>query len=401
MNNLYDILEICLKEIENGADVDTVLFRYPELAEELRPILETSMQAKMLAAADPSPDVVRRSRANVMQQAARMREEQLRPSRRLWSVPLRRAVVSLAVVGALFMTSTGLVQAASTTLPGDNLYPVKRTWEDVHVMFTFNNQAREALEVAHENERLDELNDLFTEGRSANVDFAGTVMSQDGDLWQVSKIPVLISAGTDLGTQSVKIGDAVRVRGVTQTGGTVMAEHLDFLPAGIPLPEVEDDHSPAAGQEKPEDGQQQQNSGEDGSGEESGSGAPGQEATKSPQVESKIHEFSRDGVVDSFSGNTLVVNGQSMNISSAEIKGAPKIGGSAKVEGYFDANGVFVVTKIEFQSSGSDGGGSVNEDGNKNNDSNDGGSNNSGSDDGGGNDGGGDKSGSGGGGGDD
>ena len=401
MNDLYDILEICLKEIENGADVDTVLFRYPELAEELRPILETSMQAKMLAAADPSPDVVRRSRANVMQQAARMREEQLRPSRRLWSVPLRRAVVSLAVIGALFMTSTGLVQAASTTLPGDNLYPVKRTWEDVRVIFTFDTQAREALEVAHENERLDELNDLFTEGRSANVDFAGTVMSQDGDLWQVSKIPVLISAGTDLGTQSVKIGDAVRVRGVTQSGGTVMAEQLDFLPAGIALPDIEDDHSPAAGQEKPEDKQQQQNSGEDGSGEESGGGAPRQEATKSLQPESKIHEFSRDGVVDSFSGNTLVVNGQSMNISSAEIKGTPKIGASAKVEGYFNANGAFVVTKIEFQSSGSDGAGSVNEDGNKNNDGNDGGSDNSGSDDGGGNDGGGDNSGSGGGGGDD
>ena len=92
---------------------------------------------------------------------------------------------------------------------------------------------------------------------------------------------------------------------------------------------------------------------------------------------------------NSFSGNTLVVNGQSMNISSAEIKGTPKIGASAKVEGYFNANGAFVVTKIEFQSSGSDGAGSVNEDGNKNNDGNDGGSDNSGSDDGGGNDGGG------------
>ena len=111
MNNLYDILEICLQEIEDGADVDTVLFRYPEFAEELRPILETSVQAKMLAAAGPSVDVVRRSRAKVMQQAAQIREERLRPSRRLWSVPLRRAVVSLAVIGALFMTSTGLVQA--------------------------------------------------------------------------------------------------------------------------------------------------------------------------------------------------------------------------------------------------------------------------------------------------
>ena len=54
MSNLYDILEICLEEVENGADIDTVLFRYPQFAEELRPILETSTQAKMLAAADPS-----------------------------------------------------------------------------------------------------------------------------------------------------------------------------------------------------------------------------------------------------------------------------------------------------------------------------------------------------------
>ena len=40
MNKLYETLDVCLKEIEQGADVDTVLFSYPELADELRPILE-------------------------------------------------------------------------------------------------------------------------------------------------------------------------------------------------------------------------------------------------------------------------------------------------------------------------------------------------------------------------
>jgi hypothetical protein len=57
---------------------------------------------------------------------------------------LRRVLVSLAVIVALFVSSTGLVRAATTTLPGDNLYPVKRTWEGVLVLFTFDIQARQA-----------------------------------------------------------------------------------------------------------------------------------------------------------------------------------------------------------------------------------------------------------------
>src|SRR5512139_2133787 len=252
MNELYDVLELCLQEMETGTDIETVLSRYPKHAEELRPILETSVQAIGLAPMGPSPEVERRGRAKVLQQAALLREAQAQPTRRLWSVPLRRALVTLTVVGVLFISSTRLVQAASTTLPGDNLYPVKRTWEGVRVLFTFDNQAREALEVEHENERLDELNDLFTVGRSAKVDFAGTVMSQNGDLWQVSKIPVLISSQTELRSQPIVVGNAVRVKGYTQQGGTVMAERVELLPMGMPLPEVDDDHAPAAGQEKPE-----------------------------------------------------------------------------------------------------------------------------------------------------
>ncbi len=364
MNELYDVLELCLQEIEKGTDIETVLARYPKHADELRPILETSVQAVRMASPGPSPDVERRGRAKVLQQAALLREAQARPSRRLWSVPLRRALVTLSVIGLLFISSTRLVQAASTTLPGDNLYPVKRTWEDVRVLFTFNNQAREALEVEHENERLDELNNLFTEGRSAKVDFAGTVMSQNGDLWEVSKVPVLISAQTELRSQPIVVGDAVRVKGYTQPGGTVMAERVELLPVGMPLPEVGDDHSPAAGQEKPE-GEQQKSSVEDNSNEGSEDGAPKPEATRAPQEESKTREFSRSGVVEAVDGSTLVVNGQSMNISTVKIEGTPRVGATVKVEGYFDANGIFVVTRIEFENGGSEDGGSGSDTGGK------------------------------------
>ena len=42
MNKLFDALETCLQEMEDGADLDLVLSHFPEFAAELRPILKTA-----------------------------------------------------------------------------------------------------------------------------------------------------------------------------------------------------------------------------------------------------------------------------------------------------------------------------------------------------------------------
>jgi hypothetical protein len=362
MSNVYDILEICLEEIEKGTDIDSLLFRYPTYASELRPLLEAAAKAIKVDIADPSEAVVRRNRAKVLQHAAQLREATVRTRRRLWSVPLRRALVTLIVIGALFIGSTGLVRASTVTLPGDNLYPVKRTWEDVLVLFTFNMQAREALEVEHENERLYELREVFTQGRSVEVDFSGLVTRQNGDLWLVAGVPVAISAQTGLPVQAITVGDAVRVIGVTQADGSVLAQRIDMLPSGVPLPDIGDydsfepDHSAGSTQ-----------SGEDNSGEGSG-GESNATETQTPIIESNSGSGSEsgdehlNGVVESINGNILVVDGQILNIAFAEVSGNPRVGSTAKVEGYYDANGVFIVTRIEFERSGSDDGASVSED---------------------------------------
>ena len=277
MNNLYDVLEVCLQELENGADLETLLFRYPELADELRPILETAVKARSIPVSGPSAEVVRRSRARVLQHAAQLREGRAQSSRRLWTVPLRRMLVSLAVIVALFISGTGLVQASSTTIPGDNLYPVKRTWEDIRLLFTFDAQLRESLEIEHENERHEELYELFAEGRSAKVDFAGTVTRQIGDLLVVSKVPVVISPQTELRDGPVQAGDAVRVRGFTQADGSVLAERIDLLSEGAALPEVDDDDSSESEQDdrEGEDESEEDNSGKGSKGEGSRSGETG------------------------------------------------------------------------------------------------------------------------------
>lgn len=288
MNKLYEVLEICLQDMEQGADIDTVLFRYPDLADELRPILEASKNASSMAIPVPSTDVVRRNRARVLQRAAELREGKVKQaSRRFWFASFRRVAVTLVVVSILFASGTGLVRAASTTLPGDQLYPVKRTWEDVLVLLTFNLQQRDALEIKHENERLHELKELFAEKRFAEVEFAGLVTSQNGNEWMVAGIPVVISSQTEMHDQGIAVGSAVRVEGHTQDNGAVLAEKIKLLPSDAKVPDAGEEH-----EMEDKDDQELDQQVEDRAGEIE---SPKQEETEVHDSESKQESGSLDG----------------------------------------------------------------------------------------------------------
>lgn len=380
--NVYDVLEQCLNEIEQGADVDTVLFRHPEYADELRPILEASVKAKSMAVQEPSAEVVRRNRAKVMQRAAEMRESKVKPaSSRIWFASLRRVAVTLAVVLALFVSGTGLVRAASNTIPGDNLYPVKRTWEDVLLLFTFNSQEREQLEFDHENERLEELNELFTEGRSVNVDFAGYVTRQTGTEWRVSGIPVMISAQTVLPLEPVTVGDTVRVSGVTQPDGTVLAEQIAKLSPDIKLPSGNDNDAEI----EQENSNESESPMEDNSNSGNENEAPDVRETQTLHAESEPQNEYFEGRLESIDSknNVWVVSGKKLDVSTAEIKGTPMIGAPVKVEGYTGLNGIIIVTKIEILNSTNNNPSNSNDDENNDNekDDDDNDNNNNGSED--------------------
>ena len=238
MNNLNEALDVCLQEIELGADIETSLLRYPDIADELRPILETSIHAKGLAVSVPSSDMLQRNRAKLLQRAAELRETQLKSrSTPSWFNSLRRAAIALAVLVIVFLSGTGLVRASSTTLPGDNLYTVKRTCEDLVMLFTFDSQRRNSLEVEYETERLSELQELIAIGRSVEVDFVGIVTQQNGNEWLVAEVPVRITSQTELHDGAVSVGDAVRVFGITQSDKSVLAERIDRLPEGANLPD--------------------------------------------------------------------------------------------------------------------------------------------------------------------
>lgn len=242
---LYDILEICLKELEDGADLESVLARHPQYSDELRPILKASIKARGMAAPQPSPDTVHRGRARLLQRAAEIRETAMKPGvsaekpRKSVFPFVQRLTIALSLV-VFFCAATGIggigvLSASASALPGDGLYPVKRGWENARLIFTINPEARSALEAHFYSERLSEVTRLLAEGRLASVEFAGTYWQADGQVY-VSGIQVVIIDSTVLPVNALENGMAVLVRGSTTTSGTVEADSIQVLinPAVVP-----------------------------------------------------------------------------------------------------------------------------------------------------------------------
>jgi hypothetical protein len=236
---LYHALDACLRALEEGETVDAALARFPDLQADLRPLLDASLHARTLGGAPVPSNIQRLGRARLLQRAAEMRETKRAP-RRTWLYNFRPLAVALTLL-IIFFTSTGLVRASSGALPGDGLYPVKRTWESMQIFFAFNETEREGLELEHENERLHEIDELLAEGREEPVTFSGYVTAQDGDLWTVAGVPVRVSSQTRLPGQPVETGAGIKVTGRTDAQGFLIAQSVDVLPAGTVIPPIDDD----------------------------------------------------------------------------------------------------------------------------------------------------------------
>jgi hypothetical protein len=350
MNNIFDTLEICLQELEDGADLEAVLSRYPDLAAELRPILNASMMARTMAAPAPSPEAVRRGRAKLLQRASEMREGKTAPTKRM--IPIfQRLAISFTLTAFFLASGTGLVGASSKALPGENLYPVKRSWEDVRLFFTFNPNRKESLASEFESERLNEVSELLTEGRDETIQFAG-IFKQVNGITYVSGFAVLLP--TDL--KSPADGAPVVITGKTNAQGFVEIESIQELPEGsvVPVGEpIEGDHESNSNSGSGSEDGANSNS---GSASESGAGLGSgnethntSEATATPK--SELQSFEVNGTLASVSSTSFVINGLTYYFDIAKIDGVLKPGAVVEVKGYYSTDGKFIVTEVKVKDS--------------------------------------------------
>ncbi len=364
-DKLFDALETCLQALEQGEDVETALRRYPDLAKDLRPILEASLHARTLAATEVPAEAQRRGRARLLQRVAELREAQRAP-RRSFLFTFRPLAVALMLV-IFFLGGTGLVRASSGALPGDNLYPVKRGWEEFSLLFVADEVEREGLELEHENERFEEIRELLARGRTEKVSFSGYVVAVNGNQLNVGGLPVN-TAGAALPDQPVMVGAAVMVTGVTQPDGTIQATQLTFLPPDVVLPTVEPEEFE---QEDSEDSSEEAPHPEsDDQSEPDSQSTP--DAPESDDDDQRETDYVI-GDIEMMQGALWLVNGRPVDVSTAEIIGIPAVGVTVRIEGYYTSDGRFVATRIEVveDDSGSGGNDDQNNNDNENDNSND------------------------------
>jgi hypothetical protein len=213
-------LDAALQLRAEGVSVEVCLARFPQYAAALRPLLETAGHAASgLRAGEPlSPPNLARGRARVLQAA---RASQPRPAFLIW-----RWAVALAFVVTL---AVGVSAASAQSLPGDVLYPVKRTIEGAQLALAGDLPTRQQLEAEHNARRQDEARTLSQLKRAGVVEFEGSVESATAE--------ELVVAGVRIrGANTATPGERVRVNVRTTTEGAIVLEALSPITAPEPRP---------------------------------------------------------------------------------------------------------------------------------------------------------------------
>jgi hypothetical protein len=169
------LLERCLQEVARTGDTQAVLRRYPQHADHLRPLLEVALATGHTYADVPEPPGrLAAGRMRLLEAAARQRErapatqtstrrKETRPKMKLL-LATRLISAILAVVVGIAGIGGGIASAASDSLPGDALYPVKMAGEDLRQSLASTPEAQVRLALQFSDERLAEIEALAEHG---------------------------------------------------------------------------------------------------------------------------------------------------------------------------------------------------------------------------------------------
>ncbi len=220
---LYDAFEVCLSALATGVDLETCLALYPDLADELRPALQTAQRARLSAQADVPAAAMNRSRAKMLAHAGELRSK--KKTFFLSGAFPRLALASLAVVLVFFLSFNGLATVSAKALPGDGLYPVKLAAENISLRLAPSGEARQQLAVDYQQRRTEEVLSLLAIGTERRISLEGVIDEVSPEQLIVQGIPVRLSADTDVSGVMIP-GRLVKLEGTTNPGGWVDADSL-------------------------------------------------------------------------------------------------------------------------------------------------------------------------------
>ena len=160
--DIENILDRCLDLLQEGRSVEQCLHLYPEVADDLEPLLRVASDLRGLPRAEPRPAALRtallRAGAALPKREDTQRRHQASGLLRLWRLPAPGAAIRWAAAAAFILVLTlGLGTASARSMPGDLLYPLKLATERVTFALTTSTDRRVELHLSFADSRLEEL----------------------------------------------------------------------------------------------------------------------------------------------------------------------------------------------------------------------------------------------------
>lgn len=234
-HNFESILNECLNLLQQGRTVEACIERFPQYADELRPLLEIAAaihhsdkpqlnqlalqqsQEKMLAAWKTKYENTESNSRSAFPGFLIQFFRKYQPEGNFY---FRFAIASaftllLLFAGSIFVTS-------ANSLPGDTLYPVKILAEDLQYKLTLNPVSRQELVNIFQKKRQTEVQMLLDKRRAAQVHFVGKLVKIDNNIWFIEQFKVLVDSNTSI-IGVPEIGKIIEVWGITNVDGKIEA----------------------------------------------------------------------------------------------------------------------------------------------------------------------------------
>jgi hypothetical protein len=343
----------CLDALAEGESVEQILARYPQDAAQLRPLLQTATRLPALRM-EPSEAQKIKSRQTFIAQADLLR----RTSKRKTMGFLPRFVTGFVAAGLVAVVlSTGVVAASGSALPGDPLYSVKRTVENVRLSAASSPVQHDELQREFEQRRRDETNELLDTGRESEVEFTGPIESIQPNAWIVGGLAVEVDANTAI-NRTPQLNRLAEVKGVTGPRG-LRASSITIEPTGesdetpeakgTAIPEVKESTETPEPTETPQPTET-----------ETPVRTPQPTRTLRP-TEPPRPTATAEPVEVEFTGNVQAIGATTWNIdgttlgvnANTEVRGSINVGQRVKVKALRQGNGQLIAVSIESIDSGS------------------------------------------------
>ena len=173
MENYNKILDECIDLILNqGYRLNDCLDKYPEVRDELSQDLQiaTSVTSKLKVAINEETKsktknlLIEKINNQKKQQVRKIRSGPDKFIKSISSIMTRWSSIAAAILLFSTIGTTSLVSASSNSNPDEDLYPVKRTFENVRLRFTFDQEKKNELRLGYSTKRIEEMTTMANKG---------------------------------------------------------------------------------------------------------------------------------------------------------------------------------------------------------------------------------------------